>query len=85
MTGYSCEQFSQKDPFYIPFTGSELWLDSDLKDSDKECVYLTVDILHMIYCVVKAIYKEFKEKETFYSEKGRQFPDEFVSFFLFLI
>ena len=27
---------------------------------------------------------EFKENETFYSEKGRQFPDEFVSFFLFL-
>ena len=27
---------------------------------------------------------EFKNKETFYSEKGRQFPDEFVSFSLFL-
>ena len=32
----------------------------------------------MIYCVVKAIYK-------LNSEKGRQFPDEFVSFVLFLI
>ena len=27
---------------------------------------------------------EFKEKETFYSEKGIQFLDEFVSFYLFL-
>ena len=25
-----------------------------------------------------------KKKEIFYSEKGRQFPDGFVSFFLFV-
>ena len=38
----------------------------------------------MIYCVVKIILNGFKEKETFYSEKGRQFPDNSISFFLFL-
>ena len=38
----------------------------------------------MIYYVVKAFINEFKEKETFYFEKGRQFPDEFVSVLLFL-
>ena len=37
----------------------------------------------MICCVAKNFINEFKEKETFYSEKRRQFPDEFVSFFLF--
>ena len=30
---------------------------SDLKPSDKDYIYLAIDILHMIYCVVKAIYK----------------------------
>ena len=38
----------------------------------------------MIYCVAKAFINDFKEKETFYSEKKRQFPDEFVSFVPFL-
>ena len=32
----------------------------------------------------KPFKNEFKEKKTFYSEQGKQFPDEFVSFFLFL-
>ena len=31
--------------------------DSDLKHSGKEYVRLTIDIGHMIFCVVKAIYK----------------------------
>ena len=40
----------------------------------------------MIYCSVKQepFINKFKEKETFYSEKERQFPDEFVLFLLFL-
>ena len=62
--------------------GSEIA--SDLKHSDKEYIYLTTDILRIIYYVVKAFINEFKEKETFYFEKGRQFPDEFVSVLLFL-
>ena len=32
----------------------------------------------------KPFIAEFKEKEKFYSEKGRTFIDEFSSFFLFL-
>ena len=39
----------------------------------------------MIYCVVKAICKWFKEKEAFYFEKGGRFPDEIVSFLFFSI
>ena len=35
--------------------GSEF--DSDLKDSDKEYIHLAIYVLHMIYCVGKAIYK----------------------------
>ena len=35
--------------------GSEF--DFDLKHSDKGYIYLAIDILHMIYYVVKAIYK----------------------------
>ena len=34
-------------------------------------------IVLWMYCLIN----EFKEKELFYSEKGRQFPDEFVFFF----
>ena len=37
-------------------------------------------IVLWMYCLIN----EFKEKELFYSEKGRQFPDEFVFFFQFL-
>ena len=47
-------------------------IDSDLNHSDKEYIYLTRNILDMIYCVVQAFYK-WKEKKTFYSQKGRQF------------
>ena len=42
-----------------------------------------------MYCIwyivlEKPFINEFKEKEKFYSEKGRQFPDEFIFFSLFL-
>ena len=72
--------FAKKIHLILQLRGSEF--DSDLKQSDKE--YITIDIFHMIYCVVKVIYKRIKEKEVFYSEKEKQFPDEFISFFLFL-
>ena len=68
-TGRTPEQFRKKIHLIFHLRGSEF--DSD-KHSDKEYIYLTIDILHMIYCVVKVTYK------------GRQFPDEFVSFLLLL-
>ena len=30
---------------------------TDLIQSDQEYIYLTIEVLRMIYCVVKAIYK----------------------------
>ena len=39
----------------IHLRGSEF--DYNLEHSHKEHIYLTVDIFHMIYCIVKAIYK----------------------------
>ena len=47
--------FCKKIHLIFHLRGSEF--DSDLKHSDKEYIYLTIDILHMIYCVVKVIYK----------------------------
>ena len=47
--------FPQKIHLIFQLRGSEF--DSGLKQSDKEYMYLTIDILHKIYCVVKAIYK----------------------------
>ena len=37
------------------FRGPEF--ESDLKQPDKEFIYLAIDILHMIHSVVKDIYK----------------------------
>ena len=71
-------------PWTIFTKRSTFDFDSDLKHSNKEYIYLTIVILHMIYCIVKAICKWFKEKEAFYFEIGRRFPDEIVSFLLFL-
>ena len=34
------------------------------------------------FTTVKGIINEFKEKETFDSQQRREFPDEFVCFFL---
>ena len=47
--------FCKKIHLIFHFRGFQF--DSDLKHSDKKYIYLTIDILHMIYCVVKVIYK----------------------------
>ena len=67
MTGRTREQFLQKDPSYVPlqrFHHSEF-------DSDQ------LNNRYIAYIVLqKPFINEFKEKEAFYSEQGRQFPDE---------
>ena len=49
------DNFGKNIHLIFHLRGSEF--DSDLKHSGKEYIYLTIDILHMIYRVVKAIYK----------------------------
>ena len=41
--------------------------DPDLKHSDKEYIYLTIDILRILHMLLKPFIIEFKEKETCYS------------------
>ena len=45
--------FHKKIYLIFLLRGSEF--DSDPKHSDKEYIYLIMDILHMIYCVIKAL------------------------------
>ena len=56
----SYKRVSYKKIRVFHLRGSEF--DFDLKHSDKKYIYLTIKILHIIYCVVKVIYKWIQRK-----------------------